>query len=356
MQLSVARVLTQLAAEGLAPAGVEEQARVTLAAEVADALPWYMRAAVAVGAWVATIFLLFAIFAIAGLRDEGPATVVGVLLLVAGIALRRTATEEFVRWAAVALSLAGLGMVTFGVGGMADSAMYAAAVCLIASAVLIALSDDATLRFLCTLSGGSALFVWLVGSKFPWAFDAAIAVSVLCLAIVWRVRVRERSDEFTRMLVPVGYGLAVVLFAALISRTFATSSMSRWTTDIGSEIGALGPLAAVACTAGLLALTWKIVDEHGTSLSSPATFAALAGVVALGAITRDTPGIVAGVGMLMLAFDRRNRVLLGMAAIFLLVFGSFYYYSLDLTLLQKSGVLVGSGLLLLGVRSKLVRA
>ena len=49
-------------------------------------------------------------------------------------------------------------------------------------------------------------------------------------------------------------------------------------------------------------------------------------------------------------------VLLGMAAVFLVVFASFYYYSLHLTLLEKSGVLVGSGLLLLGVRSKLVSA
>jgi hypothetical protein len=356
MRLSVGRVLGQLDQEGLAPADAEQKARAALAPELADALPWYMRAAVALGAWFATTFLLFAIFAIAGIRDEIPATVVGGVLVAAGIVLRQIAETEFLKWAAVALSLAGLGMVTFGIGGITDSAMSAAVACLVVSIMLIVLANDATLRFLCTLSGGTALFVWLVGGKFPWAFDAAIGISILALGYVWRWRVIDRGDDLTRMLEPVGYGLAVVLFAALLGRTLAASSMSHWSRDLGDEIGALGPLATILCTAALLALSWKIIDEHGTSASSPAAFATLGGVVTLGAVTLDTPGIVAGAAMLMLAFDRRNRVLLGMAVVFLLVFASFYYYSLHLTLLQKSGALAGSGLLLLSIRSKIARA
>jgi uncharacterized membrane protein len=57
----------------------------------------------------------------------------------------------------------------------------------------------------------------------------------------------------------------------------------------------------------------------------------------------------------MLAFDRRDRVLLAAAAIFLVAFGAFYYYSLHLTLLEKSGVLIGSGVLLLALRSRFAR-
>jgi uncharacterized membrane protein len=78
------------------------------------------------------------------------------------------------------------------------------------------------------------------------------------------------------------------------------------------------------------------------------------GALALGASASSSPGIVAGAAVLILAFDRRNPVLVGMAVVFLLVFGAAYYYNLDLTLLEKSGVLVGSGLLLLAIRSRLV--
>lgn len=69
----------------------------------------------------------------------------------------------------------------------------------------------------------------------------------------------------------------------------------------------------------------------------------------------STPGIIAGAAVLTLAFDRRDTVLLGMAVVFLLCFGSVYYFSLHLTLLEKSGVLAGSGALLLAIRHRLAR-
>jgi uncharacterized membrane protein len=173
---------------------------------------------------------------------------------------------------------------------------------------------------------------------------------------VWRYDVAWRGNALAEILEPVGYALVIVLFVALLGRTFATSTHAHWTLDIRRDVGALGPLATIVCTAALLALTWRVLDEHGASLTSPLSFAILAGVVLLGAGTLDSPGIVAGVAALMLAFDRRNVVLLGMAAVFLIVFGSFYYYSLSLTLLQKSGVLIGSGLLLLSIRQRVARS
>lgn len=356
MRLSVADVLARLTGEGLAPPGADVAAREALAPELADELPSYMRAAVAAGAWLATIFLLSSLFAITGLRDEGPASAVGVVLMGAGIFMRRAASTEFFRWAAVALCLAGLGMLTFGVGGLTDSAFVAALVCLFASIALLWLVNDTTLRLLCTLTGGSSLFVGLVTGKVPYAYDVATALVVIGVAYVWRSNLTKRSDALADMLAPIGYGLVVVLFAALLGRTLATSANSGLGREVGSEIGTLGPFATIVCTAALVWLAFKVLDEHGASLSNPASFAALGGAAVLGAITLDSPGIAAGVAMLALAFDRRNRVLLGMAAVFLVVFASFYYYSLHLTLLEKSGVLVGSGLLLLGVRSKVVSA
>ena len=106
----------------------------------------------------------------------------------------------------------------------------------------------------------------------------------------------------------------------------------------------------------LLALVWLIIDEQGGAAGSPSSVAALLGVVALGATTLTSPGIIAGAGVLTLAFDRRDKVLLGMAIAYLLVFGTVFYYSLHLTLLEKSGVLAGSGVLLLALRQRLSRA
>ena len=81
-------------------------------------------------------------------------------------------------------------------------------------------------------------------------------------------------------------------------------------------------------------------------------FASL-GLTAL--LTLNTPGVIGAAGILALAFHRRNTVLLGLAVAFLIGFGVFYYYDLSLSLLAKSGALVGSGLVLLGLRLFLLR-
>jgi len=60
-------------------------------------------------------------------------------------------------------------------------------------------------------------------------------------------------------------------------------------------------------------------------------------------------------GVLALAFHRRSVVMLGLAVAFLIGFGVLYYYDLSLSLLAKSGALVGSGLVLLGLRLFILR-
>jgi uncharacterized membrane protein len=78
---------------------------------------------------------------------------------------------------------------------------------------------------------------------------------------------------------------------------------------------------------------------------------AVGATVLLGLLTLSTPGLIAAVAVLTLGFDRRNRILIGIAAVFLVKFASVYYYSLRMTLLAKSVVLVASGVLLLAARA-----
>ena len=60
--------------------------------------------------------------------------------------------------------------------------------------------------------------------------------------------------------------------------------------------------------------------------------------------------ILAAVIALLLGYWRANTLLMGLATVFLLFFLGAYYYNLDITLLNKSYILMGTGAVLLVVR------
>ena len=62
------------------------------------------------------------------------------------------------------------------------------------------------------------------------------------------------------------------------------------------------------------------------------------------------PGIIASAFVLTLGIFNHDRVLLGLASLFLTIFLIFFYYNLQLNLLYKSFTLMIPGILLLGVR------
>jgi hypothetical protein len=351
MRLRVSDVVAQLRAEGLVGPGVEEAMAAALARDIHEELPWYVRAAVGVGAWLATAFLLGGLIALMGLRNEGVQLVVGSLLIATGVWTRREAGSEFMRQAAVATSFAGQGLLVAGLAEATDSAAITGLTLAALSVGLMWVMPDPIHRFLSTLVGVCAAAVAANASD-VLPFDIVTLVVVALIAYVWRVDLKTRSERIGTMLEPIGYGLVIALFGLLLFGTIATMGAADWLSDSRHpDVPARFTTAGI--TLALLALVGRILGEHGSDRTSMRSFAALAGVVALGASTLSSPGIIAGAAALVLAFDRRNRVLLGLAIVFLLVFGSMYYYSLHLTLLEKSAVLAGSGALLLAIRQRI---
>lgn len=351
MRRSVADVLAHLKAEGLATDAADVPARAALEDELREHLPWYVRAAVGLGAWLATAFFLGFLLFFLDLDDGLPQIAGGLVLLALAIWQRQRTTSEFLRHAAVAVSLAGFGLVIAGMWEQLDSRVTAAIVVAV-SASLIRLMRDRVFRFLATLTMTAAIYLLIVDERSLHGFELATLMLVALAALVWRFPPHRRSSEVDEMLRPVGYALIVALFGALL--VGMSSHLGRLSFDSGRWL-VLGPVTTTGITVALVALVWTILDEQDRPLNSGSSVAALLGVVALGASTMSTPGIIAGAAVLTLAFDRRDTVLLGMAVVFLLCFGSVYYFSLHLTLLEKSGVLAGSGALLLAIRHRLAR-
>ena len=84
--------------------------------------------------------------------------------------------------------------------------------------------------------------------------------------------------------------------------------------------------------------------------AEPRSLLGLGGTVLFLVPAMRAPGLVAAIIVLLLAFRTGNRILLGLALVFLLVYLSAYYYHLEISLLLKSVTLAGSGLVFLALR------
>lgn len=352
MRRSIADVIAQLRAEGLVADADIGAVRAALGAEPGDDAPWYLRVAIGLGAWLATALLLGFFMTVAPLDDDVTRMLTGAVLTAAAVAVHLRSPADFMRHATVAASLAGQFLFLAGFHDTFDERRLTGLMLVVLSGAMVWLVPDTVHRFLSAVAFGVGAFVATVDEKTMRGFEAMTLVMVAITAIVWRARLRERSADVARMLVPVGYGLVTIIFGALLMGLL--TRIGRLSLD-DTPMFVLGRVTTAGITVALLALAWKILDEQGRA-RGPVLVATMVAIIGIAVITMSTPGIIAAAAVLTLSFDRGDRVLRGMGILFLLVFASAYYYTLALTLLEKSAVLALSGAVLLAIRSQVQRA
>jgi hypothetical protein len=273
----------------------------------------------------------------------------GALLIGSAAALRRRASGEFWRHATIAASFAGQGLVLAAVDMTWHSNATTFTFAALMSVAMIVVFPDPLHRFVSAACIVGATALALTVRFVPHPLDVTALLAVVASAWVWRVDLRNRSDELTEMLAPVGYGLAVGLFALCLFAAFFSAVAGR------DSAMAFGAVATDGVAVLLAVFVMTILREHDTSPSSAVGATILVIIALFAAVTLKSPGIIIGVSMLLLGFDRRNLVLVELATAFLIVFGAANYYNLDLTLLEKSGILVASGAVCLLGRVLLVK-
>ena len=112
-------------------------------------------------------------------------------------------------------------------------------------------------------------------------------------------------------------------------------------------LGALAPGLLLAAAA------LRILLRLGRSPGSTAGLLVLAAVLGLSLLGIRVPGIPAMIFVLVIAEESRESAMFGLAVVTGLFLVTRLYYEMDLSLLAKSGVLAGSGGLLLGLRPAL---
>ena len=320
----------------------EAAARAALAASGRGGLPWYLLVVMAIGAWLAmiTIVGLAAKLVIAFAVDDDAIPLLlagfGVATAAASVAIRRGGEGSFAHQFALATALAGQAMVAGGLGAEWESLWLAAGAAALVAAALLAFFRDPAHQFLAAAMALVLAGLALVLDEVPQATGILAAVA-LPPALLLLTRPPAAPD-----LRGLAHALLLVPLAAL------SIPADLWLGDGSIRAGWISAdwLARAAHAAGLvavLALLWRGAAPE----RRPLVAAAGAAAILLGAVT--AAGLLASLLLLALAYLLGSRMLAALGIAAHIWFLSRFYHDLQLDLLEKSGMLVAAGAVLLAL-------
>jgi len=311
------------------------------------ASPWYVRTMLGIAGWIAAAFLLMfvgAAFAFI-MKEAVYAALLGAACCAAAYALFRGFDgNDFAEQFALVVSLVGQVLIVIGIADvlkMQDPALYLAIAA--AEAVLAIAIPNSVHRVLA--SAGCAIAIALAINRLALH---GMAAPLLCagLAFVW-LHPKRWAVRGT-MWRPIGYGLVLAL---LLVETFRLFDPDWLFGTSGQRIGWIavnGPLIGRVLTAAILVwIAIAIARDEGHGPTSRVALAAGGSALVIGLLSLGAPGLASALLVLLLGFAAGNRLLMALGVLSLLGFVSHFYYSLHATLLEKSGLLAVTGLVLL---------
>jgi hypothetical protein len=143
---------------------------------------------------------------------------------------------------------------------------------------------------------------------------------------------------------PIGMGLALSQVCLESLPVLERGEVFVARTQLLGAASWVGPLLM-----GLVGLytVYQLLLRNGVAASSRTGVLTLAAAVVIAVVTRDAPGVVSALLVLTLGHAAGSRLLMGLGVIALLGWLSHYYYTLQMTLLAKSGVLAVTGIVLI---------
>ncbi len=311
--------------------------------------PWYVRVMLGIAGLIAAVFLLG--FVGTGflfvVRSAPISMVVGLMVVAAAFAIFRTAHHnDFAAMFALAVSLAGQLLFAYGLFRLSGGFRAAAFPFWVIAAlqmVLVVVMPNTIHRTVSAYAGGLA-FAYACGLS--GAGFMAAGVTAMAIAALWLQEARFGSRH--AVAIPMAYGLTLSFLQIEATSLFWFSMPAVLGARLGPAAwywtGTMLTDAVFVVTAGVLFL------RAGWTLREPQTLLALGALVALCIVSFQAPGITACLLIVLLGFSNGNRLLVGTGIAALALYMGGYYYLLHVTLLEKSTVLLVTGLVLLGAR------
>ncbi len=355
-RMTISDVTTQLVAEDYINEEDKEKIIAALSEEQQSDGPWFVQFLSVVGSWIAVILLLVSCGTCSGLMNftENGFKVYSLLMgsgLCAGAFWLRTSPKRdhstFVSVLALAIGIVGQVLLIVDAAAILESVNGALVIALILQAIFLRFFPGRVMRFLAWLSVVGILLYFVVDARFYVGIYGLAVLLAAYVTYLWYRHPALVGDYRTRDIHRTsGYALPIAMFVLLL-----IPLMNIDLEDYTQSADYHKPLIAAS---GLFLVVVALEIAQVTRLDIP-SLSRESGLLAICTVlvfvsALWTPGIPAAMLVLLLGYWRSNRVLMGIATAFLCVFVAQFYYFLDVTLLVKSAMMTGTGIVLLGMR------
>lgn len=306
------------------------------------AIPWYVRGTIAVGAWVTAVVLMLLggvfLFGLLDIEEILAASFLGAAYLAFGISLLRAVSAGVFReQLGIATAAAGAALIAGGIAGEFEEmwAGFAAAVCTLA--LVVRFSAERILQFLVAALAAGLYVAALIVGKTAYFVDLVALATPAGLAL---------------LLFPPRRDLAPTAVALLLTFPFVSvfaMESGYWLRNV-HEGGTIARSLHIVLFLALVTLHWRRSADDRAKWQT-AGF----GVVATAVCLLLPPGGSAAMLLLMLAFVIGSAPFAALGAALEVQFLGRYYYSLEMSLLNKSLLLMAVGFLLTGAWWLMVR-
>lgn len=296
--------------------------------------PIILKVLTGLSAWIASLFLLG--FVVAGLEAEATALLVlGIILAALAILIHHRAPHAgtFIQQSTLSGMMCAHLMILFGIlmqfnaGWGEELRLLAITQTLLCALPFFGFRHPAY-QASALLLASAFWTTYAVQMNAPWLFRFVLGAQVAAFAVLalgWA----RRS--------PASYAFALSIGSMIF--------FLDWVHSLG-YMGAFDePLwpTNLIITALLLAVAGRFTTRENRRHPRIRLFFVL--IIALAFLS--SPGLLFAIALLILGYGLRDRIYTGLGLIGLPLFLIYFYYSLEVTLLQKSGILLASGVLCL---------
>ena len=310
-------------------------------------LPLYLKALVCIGAFISSLsFINFLTAAnIISFRHEEGLIIWGLVFIAGAIGLQRvagygdTVKHSFFMQFSVTSMAVGKTLFAFGISEMLNCGWGATLGLLIPTSITYHMYRISIDRFLSSFAVLFSILVNILSDRDVNGLRELLLNGFFLFQFAGAAILLTHS-KIKRDYIPLSYAFAFSLCASVL---FLASHEEYWKHKEPIHPAFINTVL----TGGLIALFGWAAGTIEKLKCEPLVLSSI-GAVLLGLIS--APGILLTIGFMVLGYAKHEKLLITVGALLVLVFLFLYYYNLDISLLQKSGILIGSGVVLLAGR------